>query len=128
MLSAADLADMGSDLNTSLPDQATIRRPAQPPTVDQYSSATETWGTVVVVNCRISPPNRLTPVERQMGGELVSEQREILTLPAGTDLRPIDQVDVLFRIPNVTVRFEVIAVFGPRSYEISRRALVQRQA
>lgn len=127
MLSAADLADLQRDLAESLPDEATIRRATQPPPMDAYSSPTESWSTVAVVPCRVSPSTNI-PREEEMGGQLVGEQREVLTVPAGTDLRPIDQVDVEFKILNETVRFEVVAVFGPKSFEVSRRALVQRQA
>ncbi len=104
---------MRSTLNGSLPDTATVQRKTL--TSDGAGGYTESWGTVATVACRVSPGGQLTQ-ERVIAESLAATSIWTLTLPALTDVRPLDRILVGSRT------FEVAGV-GARSDEVSRRVV-----
>lgn len=125
MLSASDLADLQQSAEEAMPDQVVITRPGSP-IVDAYSVVTETWTTVAATRGRVDAAT-VMPQERILGGQIAAEARPILVVPAGTDLAPADQATVTFAVTGAVVVYEVIDLYGPRSYEITRRALLQQR-
>lgn len=125
MLSASDLVDLQGTAEEALPDTVVITRPGTP-IVDAYSVVTETWTVVTTKPCRVEAATTM-PHERVFGGQIAAESRPVLVVPAGTDLKATDRTTVTFAATGAVVVYEVVDLYGPRSYEITRRALLQQR-
>ena len=116
MLSTDDLTAMRATLDASLPDTCTVYRLTR--TSDGAGGYTEAWNaTGSAVACRISPVS--SGYEREVAGKLAAVAAWVVTLPQGTDVTAQDKVVAGSRT------FQVLAVLAVRSWEISRRVIVQ---
>ena len=113
LLTGAEIADMRSTLNRTLPDTAVISRPTQ--VVDAAGGFTQTWATVATVACRVAVASG---GEQVIAGKLDAVGTWTITLPALTDVAAADRIAVGSRT------FEVGLPLRPRSWELSRRVLV----
>ena len=114
MLSNVDLATMRATLEQSLPDTAAIQRRTLIP--DGTLGFTETWTTVATVPCRVAPA-RNDEIDAAGVARTGRAQVWAIVLPANTDVLRADRVQV------GSLSIEVVAVLGPRSYELGRRIL-----
>lgn len=118
MLTAQEIAAMRQTLTASLPEQAQIQRPGQ--SADGLGGVTESWTTVATVACRRSPAQQ-TAQEQLIAESVRPRVLWRLTLPANTDIRPADRVQL------GAVRYTVQGVLAPRSEELAVIALVLRE-
>lgn len=97
-----------------MPDACTIKRLAV--TADGAGGQTESWSTATNVACRLAP---LTGGdERIMADKLTAVSPYMVTMPAGTDIRPADRLVIGGRT------FEVAAVLAGGGWETARRVAV----
>lgn len=113
MLTADELTEMRSTLNVSLPDTAQVQRKSL--MSDGVGGFTESWSIVATVPCRVSPAGRF-PDERVIAERLTAKSVWTITMPAETDIKPADRVEIGLWV------FEVVAVMA-RSDEIARRVV-----
>ena len=113
MLTDAELEAMQSTSTAALPELADITRSTA--TSDGRGGNTLVWATVASVPCRVAPDT--TRAEGPVADVVMSVQRWMLTLPAGTNVLPRDRITVGTRT------FEVVNVRSPRSFEVSCRVV-----
>jgi head-tail adaptor len=113
MLSAEELAAIRGDVLELQPDTCQVQRVTLTP--DGAGGQTESWSTVATVACRVAPSGQ-SPQERAIAERVASVSTWTLTLPAETDVRPADRLQVGTRT------FEVVGVLA-RSFEIARRVV-----
>lgn len=110
MLSTAQLGQMRTTLDRSLPETCTVYRSAEVAT--SQGAVTRTTAVVLTSACRVAP--RARPRDGVVGEQSTPVGDWVVTFPAGSDVRIHDQVGVNGRT------FEVIKG-AERSYELSRR-------
>ena len=113
LLTAADITAMRTTLNQSLGGTAVIQSRSY--TSDSGGGGTLTWTNSGTVSARISP---LTASEEVTGSRLAPEANWIVTLPANTSITEDS------RIVMAGTTYEVEAIRGPRTWEVSRRVEV----
>ena len=117
MLSAVELDDMAATLEESLPDSCDIVRAV----VESDGAGGDTVASVTLttVACRVSPASTAVRDAEGIEAEAIRSQAPwLITVPRGTEVRESDVI-----VTEAGDDFEVAAVLGPRSYEISRRIL-----
>lgn len=114
---AAEIDDIRAELDRDLPDSCQIMRPYE---IEDDNGGWETtsYHAVATVACRIAPGRSVTAGEGLAGDQLQRADAWLLTLPAGTDLRPSDRVKLGDR------EFEVLGPAGNRSVELNMRVAV----
>jgi hypothetical protein len=124
LLPEAELAAMRTTLEETFPSTARILR--QTFGSDGQGGQTTDWGTAIgTVACRISP---LSGEEGDLPGRAGVEATSqwIATFPAGTDIHPLDFLEVTDPAGH-TWALEVVALRGgdrsPRSWELSTRVV-----
>lgn len=110
-LSSAELAQMRTDLNLSLPGTAVIHTYAW--TSDGQGGGTATFSATGTVSCRVSP---LPSGEMVRGERVATETSRIITIPAFGTVTEKD------RIVSNGVTYTVEEVRS-RDWEISRRVV-----
>lgn len=110
LLSDADIASMRATLERTLPDSAVIKRDTQVP--DGAGGYTVTTATVATVACRVSMASGR---ELDVAGRLSAVGTWTVTLPALTDVKAADRIEIGSRVLEVTLPLR------PRSWELSRR-------
>lgn len=113
LLSSGDLAAMRGVLAESLPETAVIQTRSY--TSDGGGGGTLAYTAGGTVDARIAP---LSGSEETIGERLSPNAQWVVTLPANTTVSE----DSRIVISGTT--YEVEAVRGPRSYELSRRVEV----
>lgn len=115
MIAASELDSMRATLNASLPDLATIQRPAR--TADGHGGHSTTWNTLATnVACRLGPRGTARGDESISGSAIGSRAFYTVTFPAGQDVTSKDRIVIGSRT------LEVIEVLDRHeSWEISRR-------
>lgn len=115
MIAGAELDSMRATLNASLPDLATIQRPAR--TADGHGGHSTTWNTLAAsVPCRLGPRGNARGDESISGSAVGSRAFYLVTFSAGRDVTPKDRILIGSRT------LEVIEVLDRNdSWEISRR-------
>lgn len=87
MLSDADLEAMRAELETSLPDTATVQRRSR--SSDSMGGSTVTWPTVSTVACRIAPRQG---IEGDSDGHWQTTGEYRITVPWDADIRGTDRL------------------------------------
>lgn len=119
MIGARELARLQADLAATLPETAAVLRATTSP--DGLGGQTTTWGTVATVAARLAPAGG-GAAERLLAGRLVDGALWAITLPAGTDVRLDDRLQLGGRV------YAVVALLAPRSLEAARRVLAREVA
>lgn len=114
MISDSELEAMRATLDGSLPDSCQVRRATL--ASDGAGNLVPTWATVATVACRKSPTGN-TPTERAVADRMGSQVLWTVTLPAETDVRPSDRLQIVGGD-----LLEVVAPL-PRSWEICLRVV-----
>jgi hypothetical protein len=115
LLTNAQLTRMRADAAESLPGTAVIYNETW--ASDGGGGGSTTFSASGTVSCRIAP---LTAGEREEGDRMDPNAKWIVTLPANTT------VDLDNRILTGGGTFSVLAIRGPRSYEVTRRVEVDQ--
>ncbi len=115
MLTASELTAMRAVVNTSLAGTAIIERGTL--TSDSGGGYTEGWSSAGTVSCRIAP---LGGMEDVTGSRISADADWMLTVPFDTSITEND------RVVSAGGTFTVRAVRTPRTFELSRRAEVER--
>jgi len=110
MLQDTEIAAMRATAAGSLPGTAVINSGTL--VSDGGGGYAESFGAGGTVPCRIAPANA---GEGEVGGRISSDAEWIITLPAETSVDTDDQ------IVSGGKTFTVVAIRGPRSYEVTRR-------
>lgn len=116
MLTSADLTAMRAVQALTFDRQAVITRGGGSTSDGAGGTITGSPVTVATVACRLAP-NQTADREAIAAAGLQAQTVWRLTVPQGTDLRTSDRVTV------GSQGYEVLAVYGPRSYETARVAL-----
>ncbi len=110
MLTAAEISEMQSTVNLSLPAIATISRLTR--TTTALGGSSEAWATVATVACRVSPLALFSAAERETSNVEMAVSPWLITLPANTDVRITD------RVVSGGRTFEVVSLQARRSWEL----------
>lgn len=110
MLTEKDLESLRTTMNRSLPGTAVITSPTF--TEDGMGGGTASFSVAGTVDCRVEP---IGGREFEVADRISSEADWIITFPALTDVATEDRV-----VTNGGT-FAVVAVRGPRTFEVSRR-------
>jgi hypothetical protein len=116
-LSAADLASVRTALGQTLSDSCDVLRGAM---VTDWSGTRETERTVATYPCRIAAETSGVR-EAVVSGRTQGETQWIVTLPVGADVRDTDRLSI------GGVRYEVVAVLGPQTLELSRKVRCRKE-
>lgn len=113
MISADELAEMRTNADGTLPDVCDILRVVS--VSDGQGGGTMSWSPVHAdVPCSVAP-TQVHDWERPVASRVSSQSGWTITVPAGTDVKVTDRVQVGVRL------FDVAKVSGPRSWEIDRQ-------
>jgi hypothetical protein len=122
MITADELTAMRATILLTMPSTGIIQRTAVAP--DGMGGKVETWNAVGATSCRISPgvnaPWRTmgaNAVLQEIQGGLDQRQGILITVPAGTDIRPYDRLVVG---PHT---YSIVSVWPDRTYEIAMRVM-----
>lgn len=121
IVTTSQLAMMRAVAERALPGTAAIHRRTL--TTDNVGGWADSYSSVGTVACRLAfqgTKTEPTLVDMEEGGTVKTEQRWIITLPYGTDIRETD------RIVTGGSTFVVISGMETRSYELTRRVLVKK--
>ena len=110
MLTADELAGLRTAQAAVLPDTDTIHRRTQTP---DDSGGWVTEETTHTLKCRVAA-SPFAPDREILAGKEIEGPAWRITFAAGADVRNDDRVTVNGR------RFEVVAVYGPATYETAR--------
>jgi head-tail adaptor len=115
-LTAAELAQLQSDLEELLPDTCRIERPT---TTNTNGSISQTWGTAVAsVACRFDPET-IRGQEDQVALRETGIARYIVTFPYNADLRDDD------RLVHNSSTYNIVTLYDLHSARGVRRARVE---
>jgi hypothetical protein len=121
VISSAELAGLRAVATATLPDTATVRRPGAQVS-DGAGGYTTSYADVpglIGVPCSVSPLG--AGDEQTFGSQIIAVANWVVRIPAASAVRTTDQIVVTVADQASTRTFEVLAVAGPRSFEISRR-------
>lgn len=110
------MAIAGGTVGALRPETASILRRST--TSDGAGGRLETWTTVTAgLSARVTAQG-MQPWEKmdRIEGRVISTTVWIIALPAGTDIRPADRINV----STLDRTYDVIASDGPASFEIER--------
>lgn len=103
-----------AEMADTMPETGTILRLTRTP--DDMGGGADTWAASGTVSLRISPA-LFFPTEGQMADRIAGRVTWYLTFPALTDITSPDRLAANGRL------FEIIGVYGPKSFEVTRRAI-----
>lgn len=118
MLTSAEIAQARADLALMLVDSVAIRR--RTVLSDGAGGTTDTWSTLATVAGKLDPTMDALSAEREVVSRLGLTSPAVIKLPALTDVTASDRLQVL------GVEYEVAYVAAPRTWELTRRVLVER--
>jgi head-tail adaptor len=113
MLSPGELASMRAEAEKTMAESCQIGRRAE--VADGGGGKTVTWPTVATVKCGRAPLGQQGSGEHTQGDRVTPEAEWIMTLPHGTDVRTADRLTI------GVAAYEVVAVRGARTWELTRR-------
>lgn len=113
MLSSRQAAMFRRTADQFLPDTADIRRPQT--ASDGAGGTKTTWQTVATTPCRIGAVS--SSDERVVGAQVAAQASYTLSVPAGTDVRNTDRLQVGSRL------FDVKAVLRRGDWELTTRVV-----
>jgi head-tail adaptor len=113
MLSASELIAARAEVALTLSETAVIQRPAW--VSDGQGGGTTSWQAAGTANCRIAPNG--TGAEREIAAKLQAISPWFVTLPAETDVKVTDRIQIGSRT------LEVGAILAPRTLEVCRRVV-----
>lgn len=119
LMGSRELAALAADVATVQPDMAAIRRATA--ASDGMGGTTRTWATVATVGCRITSVDQQT-AEQEIGARLADKAGYRIAMPAGTDVRVTDRVQI------GTTTYAIEAVRDRRSVEVERVAYASKAA
>lgn len=115
MLSAEEIAELRAMQEASMLDEVTIHRK----TLTANGAGWDTADSERVTKCRVVLP-RTNAQERETAALPGAKQLYVVVLPAGTDVRKADELEVVDHLSAETRWFTVINPIG-RSLETARR-------
>lgn len=114
IVGADELADLQAAAAETLDQTAIIQRATR--TADDMGGQTESWSNAGTASVRVGAALFL-PSEGALADRIAGRETWYLSFAGTADVRSVDRVAVGSRT------FEIVGVYGPRSYEILRRVV-----
>jgi hypothetical protein len=114
----SDLADFADLVEDASPDVAIVLRLTLVP--DPFGGQTESWDDIATVAAKVSMLDP-SPTEQTIASQNIGQVVMLITLPAGTDVRPDDQIQIVW--DGGTDLYEVVGAIPERSFEVRTRVI-----